>query len=89
MNIGIIGGSDGLGKTLIYHLKDEFNVAFSGRDHNKGMKVGSIPEVLYYHRWHAGSAGQNQKTIDMMRDLVKKNFAKLDVKLTCVVVSTK
>lgn len=49
---------------------------------NKGMKVGSIPEVLYYHRWHAGSAGQNQKTIDMMRDLVKKNFAKLDVKLT-------
>ena len=38
MNIGIIGGSDGLGKTLIYHLKDEFNVAFSGRDHNKGMK---------------------------------------------------
>lgn len=49
---------------------------------DKGMKVGSIPEVLYYHRWHAGSAGQNQKTIDMMRDLVKKNFAKLDVKLT-------
>ena len=49
---------------------------------DKGMKVGSIPEVLYYHRWHAGSAGQNQKTIDMMRDLVKKNFSKLDVKLT-------
>ena len=49
---------------------------------DKGMKVGNIPEVLYYHRWHAGSAGQNQKTIDMMRDLVRKNFAKLDVKLT-------
>ena len=49
---------------------------------DKGMKVGSIPEVLYYHRWHAGSAGQNQKTIDMMRELVKKNFARLDVALT-------
>lgn len=49
---------------------------------DKGMKVGSIPEVLYYHRWHAGSAGQNKKTIDMMRDLVKKNFAKLDINLT-------
>lgn len=49
---------------------------------DKGMNIGSIPEVLYYHRWHVGSAGQNQKTIDMMRDLVKKNFAKLGVKLT-------
>lgn len=49
---------------------------------DKGMKVGNIPETLYYHRWHAGSAGQNQKTIDMMRDLVKNNFAKLDIKLT-------
>ena len=49
---------------------------------DKGINVGSIPEVLYYHRWHAGSAGQNQKTIDMMRDLVWKNFAKLGVKLT-------
>ncbi len=49
---------------------------------DKGMKVGNIPEVLYYHRWHAGSAGQNQKTIDMMRELVKNNFARLGVDLT-------
>lgn len=48
MNIGIIGGSDGLGKTLIYHLKDEFNVAFSGRDHNKGMKVANETNTTYY-----------------------------------------
>ncbi len=48
----------------------------------KGMKVGSIPEVLYYHRWHNNSAGQNQKTIDMMRELVRLNFAELNVDLT-------
>lgn len=49
---------------------------------DKGMKVGNIDKVLYYHRWHNGSAGQNTKTIDMMRELVRLNFAKLDVKLT-------
>lgn len=48
----------------------------------KGMKVGNIPEILYFHRWHNGSAGQNQKTVDMMRELVKKNFAELKVDLT-------
>ena len=26
MKIGIIGGSDGLGKTLIYYFRDEFDV---------------------------------------------------------------
>ena len=39
MNVGIIGGSDGLGKTLVYYFRDEFNVFISGRDHNKGRKV--------------------------------------------------
>lgn len=48
MKIGIIGGSDGLGKTLIFHLRDEFTVAFSGRDHNKGMKVADETNTRYY-----------------------------------------
>ena len=34
MKIGIIGGSDGLGKTLNYYFKDEFDVYITGRDHN-------------------------------------------------------
>lgn len=52
------------------------------RAFNKGMRVGVIPEILYYHRWYNGQAGQNTKTITMMRELVKKNFEKLDIKLT-------
>lgn len=52
------------------------------RAFDKGMIVGSIPEILYYHRWHNGSAGQNQNTINMMRELVQKNFEKLNVYLT-------
>lgn len=39
MNVGIIGGSDGLGKTLIYYFRDEFDVYITGRDHNKGRTV--------------------------------------------------
>ncbi len=39
MNVGIIGGTDGLGKTLIYYFRDDFDVYISGRDHNKGRKV--------------------------------------------------
>ncbi len=41
MNIGIIGGTDGLGKTLIYYFRDEFDVYISGRDHKKGRAVAS------------------------------------------------
>ena len=52
------------------------------RAFEKGLKVGVIPEILYKHRWYNGQAGQNQKTIDMMRDLVRKNFEKLNVSLT-------
>ena len=47
-----------------------------------GMKMDVIKEVLYYHRWYNGQAGQNIKTVEMMRDLVRKNFAKLDISLT-------
>ena len=41
MNIGIIGGTDGLGKTLIYYFRDEFDIFISGRDHKKGRAVAS------------------------------------------------
>lgn len=51
------------------------------RAFDKGMKVGCIHEVLFYHRWHNGSAGQTNKTVDMMRELVQKNFMKLGVNI--------
>ena len=47
MNIGIIGGSDGLGKTLCYYLRDEFNVYISGRDHQKGRNVADMLNINY------------------------------------------
>jgi len=47
MKVGIIGGSDGLGKTLIYYLKDEFDVTITARDHKKGQKVASELNVKY------------------------------------------
>ncbi|MBO5151936.1 MAG: prephenate dehydrogenase [Methanobrevibacter sp.] len=47
MKIGIIGGSDGLGKTLIYYFRDEFKVSISARDHDKGRKVAEEMNVDY------------------------------------------
>ena len=47
MNIGIIGGTDGLGKTLIYYFKDEFTVYITGRDHNKGRNLAKELGVNY------------------------------------------
>ena len=47
MNVGIIGGSDGLGKTLIYYFRDEFDVYITGRDHNKGQAVADELNVNY------------------------------------------
>ncbi len=47
MNVGIIGGSDGLGKTLIYYFRDEFTVYISGRDHKKGRLVADELGVNY------------------------------------------
>ena len=50
MNVGIIGGSDGLGKTLVYYFRDEFDVFITGRDHNKGRNVAdeftNISDIL-------------------------------------------
>ena len=47
MNIGIIGGTDGLGKTLVYYFRDEFNVYITGTDHNKGRAVAQELGVNY------------------------------------------
>ena len=47
MNVGIIGGSDGLGKTLIYYFRDEFEVYITGRDHKKGRQVAEDMGVSY------------------------------------------
>ncbi|MGN0176727.1 MAG: prephenate dehydrogenase [Methanobrevibacter sp.] len=47
MNIGIIGGSDGLGKTIVYYLRDEFDVYITGRDHKKGRNVADSLNVNY------------------------------------------
>lgn len=52
------------------------------RAFDKGMTVGCIHEVLFYHRWHNGSAGQADKTFQMMRELVHKNFQKLGVEVS-------
>ena len=47
MKIGIIGGTDGLGHTLIYYFKDEFDVLITGRDHDKGRKVANEANTTY------------------------------------------
>ena len=47
MNVGIIGGSDGLGKTLVYYFRDEFNVYITGRDHKKGNEIADELDVNY------------------------------------------
>ncbi len=52
------------------------------RAFDKGMTVGCIHEVLFYHRWRNGSAGQAGKTIEMMRDLIQNNFGKLGVEIS-------
>ena len=47
MNVGIIGGTDGLGKTLIYYFRDDFEVYITGRDHKKGRQVAEELNVNY------------------------------------------
>lgn len=47
MKIGIIGGSDGLGKTLIYYFRDDFDVTITARDHKKGRNVAEELNVKY------------------------------------------
>ena len=47
MNVGIIGGTDGLGKTLVYYFRDEFEVYITGTDHKKGRNVAKELNVNY------------------------------------------
>ena len=47
MNVGIIGGSDGLGKTLVYYFRDEFDVYITGRDYHKGINAAKEAGVTY------------------------------------------
>ena len=47
MKIGIIGGTNGLGKTLVYYFRDEFDVTITARDHKKGQKVADELNVEY------------------------------------------
>ena len=51
------------------------------RAFKKGMQVGCIHDILLYHRWHSGSAGQNNKTVVMMREMIKNNFQELGVEV--------
>lgn len=47
MNVGIIGGTDGLGKTLIYYFRDDFDVYITGREHEKGRSIANDLNVNY------------------------------------------
>ena len=47
MNVGIIGGTDGLGKTLVYYFRNEFEVYITGTNHKKGRKVAEELDVSY------------------------------------------
>lgn len=90
MNIGIIGGSDGLGKTLIYYFRDEFDVYITGRDHNKGRAVADELNVKYIES-NAGLANISdmliisvpiQHTCDVIREVapfMKEGSVMVDV----------
>ncbi|MGO5095340.1 glycosyltransferase [Agathobaculum sp. LCP25S3_E8] len=51
------------------------------RAFKKNMHVGCVHDILLYHRWHNGSAGQNNKTVVMMREMIKNNFQELGVEV--------
>ena len=90
MNVGIIGGSDGLGKTLIYYFRDEFDVYITGRDHNKGRAVADEMDVNYIES-NAGLANISdilvvsvpiQHTCDVIREVapfMKEGSVMVDV----------
>lgn len=90
MNVGIIGGSDGLGKTLIYYFRDEFDVYITGRDHNKGKAVANELNVNYIES-NAGLANISdilvisvpiQHTCDVIREVapfMKEGSVMIDV----------
>lgn len=50
------------------------------RAFKRGMKVGCIHKVLFFHRWINGaSAGQTNKTAEMMQELIHTNFLELGI----------
>ncbi len=90
MNVGIIGGSDGLGRTLIYYFRDDFNVFITGRDHKKGQNVANEAGVNYIES-NAGLANISdiliisvpiQHTSDVIREVapfMKEGSVMVDV----------
>ncbi|MBR4446921.1 prephenate dehydrogenase [Methanobrevibacter sp.] len=90
MNVGIIGGSDGLGKTLIYYFRDEFEVYITARDHKKGRAVADELGVNYIES-NAGLANISdiliisvpiQHTCDVIREVapfIKSGSVMIDV----------
>ncbi len=57
------------------------------RAFEKGMTVGCIHEVLQYHRWHNGSAGQTEASSRRMKEIVQDNFRRLGVEIPEELVS--
>ncbi len=57
------------------------------RAFEKGMTVGCIHEVLLYHRWHNGSAGQTEASSRRMKEIVQDNFRRLGVEIPEELVS--
>ena len=47
MNVGIIGGTDGLGHTLVYYFRDDFDIYITGTRHERGRKVADELNVNY------------------------------------------
>ena len=90
MNVGIIGGSDGLGKTLVYYFKDEFNVFITGYNPEKGKRVADELNVNYIES-NAGLANISdilvisvpiQHTADVIREVapfMKEGSVMIDV----------
>ena len=74
MIVGIIGGSDGLGKTLVYYFRDEFEVYITGRDHKKGRQVADELNVEYI---------ESNEEITRMSDIV---IISVPIQHTCDVI---
>ena len=51
------------------------------RAFKENMTVGCIHDILFYHRWHTGSAGQSNDTSTMMREMIQNNFKELGVNI--------
>ena len=47
MKLGIIGGTDGLGETLVYFFRDDFDICITGTNHEKGRRVAEKLNVSY------------------------------------------